>query len=256
MLSLIDVSRSISQSARLNTLTLKQIVMRIAILGSDKTSRDFVEEALVRVGYTCETFSSGREIIRQLRCETYDLIILDWLLSDMSGEAVMRWAHESLPMRIPVIFLSKRRRDEDLIRMLAAGADAYLQKPISPDLLAAHVGALARRIAAGDLKSKVRIREFEFDLRNKVIMANGKYFETTPKEFDIALLLFSNIGRSMSRRCLVDIVWRRDSAAVSRTVDTHVSNIRTKLRLNPDNGYTLRPIYGFGYILSLAERDS
>ncbi|ABB05642.1 response regulator transcription factor [Burkholderia lata] len=225
--------------------------MRIAILGPDPVARGFAKEALVRVGHVCQTFSSGNEIIRQLRRETYDLLILDWLVTDISGEEVMLWAHKNLPGRVPVIFLSKRGRDEDLVRILAAGADGYLVKPISGDVLAAYVNALARSIAGVDLKGRLSVREFEFDLRRKILLANGACVETTPKEFDIALLFFRNLGNSVSRGHLLDIVWRQHPVSVSRTVDTHISNVRTKLNLNPENGYVFKPIYGFGYILDL-----
>ncbi|WP_175672707.1 response regulator transcription factor [Burkholderia ambifaria] len=225
--------------------------MRIAILGSDPVARGFTKDALVRVGHTCQTFASGREIIRQLRRETYDLLILDWLIPDISGEEVMRWAHKNLPGRVPVIFLSKHGRDEDIIRILAAGADGYFIKPISPDVLAAHVNAFARCIAGVAFTSKLSIREFEFDLRKKILLARGTYVETTSKEFDLALLFFRNLGKSVSRGHLLDIVWKQHPVAVSRTVDTHISKVRTKLKLHPENGYVLKSIYGFGYILDL-----
>lgn len=227
--------------------------MRIAILENDPVARSFMKETLVRAGNVCKTFVLGREIIRQLRHETYDLLILDWRLRDISGEEVMHWVHGNLHGRVPVIFLTDQWRDEDLIRVLAAGADGYFPKSISPGVLMAHVNALGRRVTEYDFKGKLNFREFEFDLGKKIILINGVYLETTPKEFDMALLFFRNLGRSVSRGHLLDMVWGRPSAALSRTVDTHISKVRTKLKLRPENGYMLKPIYGFGYRLDIME---
>lgn len=233
--------------------------MRIAILEDDPVALEFVNATLSQAGHVCKTFVSGWELVRWLRRETFDLLILDWVLPDLSGEDVMRWANHNLPERPLVLFLTNRRQDDDIITILTAGADEYLVKPISPGVLLARVNALTRRLARADPvdpASKLNFREFEFDLARQVLCANGHYIATTQKEFDTALLLFRNLGRSVSRGHLLDIVWKQAPDTPSRTVDTNVSAIRNKLGLRPENGYVLKPIYGYGYRLDLVDQEN
>ena len=90
---------------------------------------------------------------------------------------------------------------------------------------------------------------FKFDLRTQTLTANEEQIDMTQKEFHLALLLFRNIGRPLSRGHIREEVWGHDSDVPSRTMDTHVSRVRTKLNLRPEEGYLLAPVYSYGYRL-------
>ena len=108
--------------------------MRIAVLDDDSAQADLVCQTLSAAGHICHAYSAGRELVRQLRRQTFDLLVLDWNVPDMSGEEVLRWVRESLSERLPVLFMTSRGREIDITSMLDIGADDYLVKPVAPSV--------------------------------------------------------------------------------------------------------------------------
>jgi DNA-binding response OmpR family regulator len=96
--------------------------------------------------------------------------------------------------------------------------------------------------------------EYEFDLSAKHVLVRGTAVAVTQKEFDLALLLFQHLSRPLSRAHILDVIWKQATEIPSRTMDTHVSMLRSKLGLRPENGYRLTPIYGYGYRLERIEK--
>jgi DNA-binding response OmpR family regulator len=96
---------------------------------------------------------------------------------------------------------------------------------------------------------------YEFDLKSRHVSARGKHVALTQKEFDLALLLFQHLSRPLSRAHILDVIWKQSNDIPSRTMDTHVSMLRSKLGLRPENGYRLTPIYGYGYRLERLDED-
>lgn len=224
--------------------------MRIAVLDDDSAQADLVCQTLSAAGHVCHAFGAGRELVRQLRRQTFDLLVLDWNVPDMSGEEVLRWVRESLSERLPVLFMTSRGRETDITSILNTGADDYVVKPVSAAVLLARVGSLLRR--AYHLKppaSKEVFGEFEFDLGAKHVVVRGATVAVTQKEFELALLLFQHLSRPLSRAHILDVIWKQATDIPSRTMDTHVSMLRSKLGLRPEKGYRLTPIYGYGYRL-------
>src|SRR4051794_25532684 len=119
--------------------------MRIAVLDDDSAQADLVCQTLSAAGHVCHAFDAGRELVRQLRRQTFDLLVLDWNVPDMSGEEVLRWVRDSLSLRLPVLFMTSRGRETDMTFILNTGADDYLVKPVSAPVLLARVGSLLRR---------------------------------------------------------------------------------------------------------------
>ncbi|MBB4516906.1 response regulator transcription factor [Paraburkholderia fungorum] len=228
--------------------------MRIAVLDDDSAQADLVCQTLSAAGHVCHAFGAGRELVRQLRRQTFDLLVLDWNVPDMSGEEVLRWVRESLSERLPVLFMTSRGRETDITSILNTGADDYVVKPVSAAVLLARVGSLLRR--AYHLKppaSKEVFGEFEFDLGAKHVVVRGATVAVTQKEFELALLLFQHLSRPLSRAHILDVIWKQATDIPSRTMDTHVSMLRSKLGLRPEHGYRLTPIYGYGYRLERIE---
>jgi DNA-binding response OmpR family regulator len=225
--------------------------MRIAVLDDDPAQTSFVRETMSAAGHVCHIFSEGRALVQQLHRQTFDLLILDWVVPDLSGEEVLRWVRSTLSERVPVIFMTSRGRESDVVSILNAGADDYVVKPVAAGVLLARVGSLLRRTYQIDSAAlKATFGDFEFDLNAKQVQLKQQLVTLTQKEFDLALLLFQHLNRPLSRAHIVDMVWKQTVVDIpTRTMDTHVSMLRSKLGLRPENGYRLTPIYGYGYRL-------
>jgi DNA-binding response OmpR family regulator len=227
--------------------------MRIAILDDDATILEFVCTVLSSAGHTCHPFESGKEILHQLRRESYDILILDWQVPDLSGTEVLHWVREKLSLTLPVLFMTGRSSEDDIIAGLEAGADDYMIKPIRSGELIARVNALLRRAyPAQTADEHLLFGPYKFELRSGRISIDNNPVEMTRKEFDLAVLLFRNLDRPLSRAYILEAVWSRDIDVPSRTMDTHISRVRNKLGLIPENGYRLAPVYSFGYCLEQA----
>ncbi|GAA4031854.1 response regulator transcription factor [Actimicrobium antarcticum] len=189
-------------------------------------------------------------MLNQLRRESFDMLIIDWQVPDLSGADVLLWAREKLPPVLPVLFMTSRSGEDDIVAGLAAGADDYMIKPIRRGELVARVQALLRRAyPTQNTIEQIQFSQYIFEPRTGRLLANGELIELTQKEFDLALLLFRNLGRPLSRAYILEAVWSRDVEIPSRTMDTHVSRVRTKLKLRPEHGFRLAPVYSYGYRL-------
>jgi DNA-binding response OmpR family regulator len=226
------------------------MAMRVAILEDDPEQAHFAMDTLSGAGHVCHEFAKGDDLVRALRRQTFDLMLLDWQVPGASGEEVLRWARQSFVEHLPVIFITARGREADITSILNAGADDYVIKPISPGVLLARVSSLLRRayrINPGGTREA--FGDFEFDVPSAQVFRKGVPVALTQREFNLALLLFQNLGRPLSRAHILEMVWRQASDIPSRTMDTHISLVRSKLGLRPENGYRLAPIYGHGYRL-------
>jgi DNA-binding response OmpR family regulator len=224
--------------------------MRIAVLDDDPAQTDFACQTLSAAGHVCHPFSAGNVLVKHLRRETFDLLLLDWNVPDMPGDEVLRWVRQSLSERLPVLFMTSRSRESDITAMLNLGADDYVVKPVSGALLLARVSSLLRRAYPGDpTATRELYGEFDFDLKARQVLVRGQAASLTQKEFELALLLFQYLNRPLSRAHILDMIWKQATDIPSRTMDTHVSMLRTKLGLRPEHGYRLTPIYGYGYRL-------
>ncbi|HKR38511.1 MAG TPA: response regulator transcription factor [Paraburkholderia sp.] len=229
--------------------------MRIAVLEDDPAQADFVCQTLAADGHVCHTFAEGRVLVKQLRRETFDLLVLDWNVPTMSGEEVLQWVRQTLAERLPVLFMTSRSREIDISAMLNNGADDYVVKPVSAVVLLARVRSLLRRAYQIDRSVSSEVfGEFEFELRSREVRARGEPVRLTQKEFELALLLFRHLSQPLSRAHILESIWRHDTEIPTRTMDTHVSMLRAKLGLRPEHGYRLTPIYGYGYRLEMVEK--
>lgn len=224
--------------------------MRIAVLDDDRSQSDLICQVLGSAGHTCHAFSNGKEMLNQLRRESYDMLLIHWQVPNLGGAEVIRWARDRLPANLPVLFVTSRSSEDDIIAGLAAGADDYMIKPIRRGELVARVQALLRRAyPTQNAVEQIQFGQYIFETRTGRLTMDGKPVELTQKEFDLALLLFRNIGRPLSRAYILEAVWARDVEIPSRTMDTHVSRVRSKLQLRPEHGFRLAPVYSYGYRL-------
>lgn len=223
--------------------------MRIAILEDDVALAGLVEITLAEAGHSCELFGDGQILIRALHRSTYDVLILDWNVPGLSGLDVISWMRGNLDVVPPSLMLTSRSAEEDIVAGLTAGADDYVIKPVAPVVLKARVDALARRAYPVALSGFEHYGCYCFDTRAETVELAGEPIMLTAKEFALALLLFRNMHRALARAYIFESVWGRNPNLPTRTLDVHISNVRTKLHLRPDNGVKLVPIYSYGYRL-------
>ena len=225
--------------------------MQIALLEDDPDQSVIMKEWLLHNDHQCACFDSGREFIKTVKWNTYDLLILDWLVPDMTGLEVLKWVRENLDWRIPVLFTTQMNSEDDIVQGLNQGADDYMIKPIKHRELIARIDALGRRfLNTTDTDSILQVNPFLIDRNTRQIRKkNNELIHTTSIEFDLALFMFRNYGRVLSRGYILENVWGRNADVTTRTVDTHVSRIRKKLGIIPENNWQLVPIYQHGYRL-------
>jgi DNA-binding response OmpR family regulator len=225
--------------------------MKIGLLEDEVEQARNLSEALVENGHACEFFHSGQSFLYAVTHNSYDLLIMDWQLPDMEGTEALKEVRKELSWKIPVIFLTQRDSEEDIITALEAGADDFLVKPARIGELVARISALSRRTSNEEIEQEELIIHgpFTIDLHARTILCHDEPVHLTDKDFDLAVFMFQNIGRLLSRSYLLERVWGVSSDLNTRTVDTHVSRLRRKLGIKPENGFRIKTIYQHGYRL-------
>jgi len=224
--------------------------MKIAVLEQDRPQADLICQVLSAAGHSCQSYDNAKELLGQLRKDSADMLVMDWHVPDMEGAEVLRRAKEKLASNAPTMFLVGNNAEDDIIAGVTAGADDYLVKPVRRGELVARVSALLRRAyPSQNSAEQLQFGPYTFETRPGRLLKDGSVIDVTQKEFSLALLFFRNIGRPLSRAYIHESVWVRDNDVPSRTMDTHVSRVRNKLHLRPENGFRLVPVYSYGYRL-------
>jgi DNA-binding response OmpR family regulator len=229
--------------------------MKVDLLEDDPDQAALLRVWLESEGHVVRWYRSGADLTRALHRDVPDVLLLDWMLPESSGIDILTWVRKSFLGQLPVIFITAQDREEQVVMALEAGADDYLIKPARRRELMARIQAIGRRSGTAQPTSTASntvsgTAPYTFDLPSRVASLDGKSIDLTNKEFELAVHLFSCMGRLVTRAALLERVWGRDSAAVStRTVDAHISRIRKKLELDERHGWRLISIYQHGYRL-------
>ena len=224
--------------------------MRIALLEDDENQSDLYKTWLEDAGHVCAPFVTGKAFIKHMGRESYDLILLDWGIPDITGTEVLVWIRSHVQTPVPIMFVTARDEEQDIVTALEMGADDYLVKPIRKMELLARINALERRAKQDFLhKEKLDFNPYTIDVNGRSISRDGKAIDLTIKEFDLTLFLFRNAGQLLSRGHILESIWGRSPDLNTRTVDTHISRIRSKLDLTQASGFKLSSVYFYGYRL-------
>ena len=229
--------------------------MRIAVLEDDISQMELISRWLQMAGHRSHPFERGDDLLRALERETFDALLLDWNVPGMSGLEVLKRVRQRIGSRIPVLFSTARTDETDVVLALREGADGYLVKPLRRLELLARVETATRRNAVESSEAQhLEVGMFRVDAEARRLLRNNEALDLTAKDFDLAVFFLRNVGRLLSRGHLRESVWGVTAAVSSRTLDTHVSRIRSKLLLVPEHGWRLIAVYGYGYRLEqLAE---
>lgn len=229
--------------------------MRVALLDDDPVMLETVSAWLAEAGHKCDTFHRGKQLLDALRQQHYDLFLLDWNLPDVSGLQVLDRLRNQIGSRAPCLMLTSRGLDEDIVAGLNAGADDFVIKPVQREVLKARVMALGRRVKVGQAgEESETYGAYGFDTRQRQLRIDGQDVALTAKEFQLALLLFRNLDRALSRQYILETIWGLRADIPTRTLDIHIARLRAKLTLRPEFGYQLVSVYGFGYRLEEVAR--
>ena len=231
--------------------------MHIALLEDDQDQSVLVQAWLEDAGHKCAVFSSGKDLTMSLLHESYDLLVLDWLVPDMNGIEVLQWVRDNMEWRIPVLFITQRDAEEDVVEALESGADDYMAKPVKRAEMLARIGSISRRSQSVLTDDDVlEFTPYSLQRSSRTVKLNGENIEVTRKEFELTLFFFRNAGRVLSRGYILETVWGRSAEVNTRTVDTHISRLRRKLAIGAENGWKLTSIYQHGYRLEKCENSS
>lgn len=241
--------------------------MRIAILEDEPAQMSHFISTIERqlsLGdepVVCVPFEHGEDLRRALRRETFDLLVLDWNVPDLDGVELLQWLRQRQETPVPVLMLSSRGSERDVAGALGAGADDYVAKPFRPLELAARIRRLLGRQQPAVAAPVERFGAWVFDRALSIVqveasgLAPGRQLVLTDSEFRLALALFRNLGRPVSRAYLAECIGQNGEGP-TRALDTHIYRMRTKLGLYPAHGVRLQTVYGLGYRLELvAEAD-
>ena len=227
--------------------------MKIAFLEDDPIQQKLICSWLEEAGHDCHRFDECTAFLESLDEQNpYDLMLLDWELPDRSGIDLLRWlrSQELAELQFPVMFLTCRDHEDDIVTALRTGADDYLVKPARQKELLARIEALSRRTVRNLGKpARYSVGPFELDPHSRQLHKHGQPLTLTQKEFSLAQYLLSNLGQLVTRQELLEKVWQQSASLNTRTVDTHISRLRRKLELVPEQGWHLTAVYQYGYRL-------
>ena len=224
--------------------------MRVAIADDDQEVVKFLSKIVEAQGHVTVGFSEGNSLTSALLRDTFDLVILDWNMPGKTGIQILEWMDGAVDDPPPVIMMTSRTAKQDISDALNAGADDYITKPEDSGVIAARINAILRRKnGAAVMETSVEYGDYLLDRIDQKVRHKDKEIALTAKEFELTDLMFRNRDRTLSRRYIMETVWRTNAHLATRTLDMHVSRVRSKLSLTPENGFRIFTVFGYGYRL-------
>jgi len=219
-------------------------MVTVLLVEDDPGARQGLELALRRLGYGVHAVASGEAALDRIGDATPDVVVLDVMLPDLDGFEVCRRLRRD--SEIPVIMLTARGDDFDVVAGLEAGADDYVVKPVEPRVLDARVRAVLRRMARPGASAETH-GELVIDHDSLIVRRTGRQLSLTPTELRLLLVLSGSPRQVFSREQLLDLVWEHDYLGDSRLVDACVQRLRAKIESSPSEPRYIQTVRGFGY---------
>lgn len=199
-------------------------------------------------GYDVALATDGEKALEMMQKQDYDIVLLDVMMPRKNGFEVLRESQE-LGVVVPVLMLTAKGDQEDILRGFGLGANDYVTKPFNAEELAARVKAILNRTMPPDKApmSIYRIGDVEVNFTTHEAKRGDEAISFTALEFDILRYLIQNRGRTVSRRQLLRDVWGIDQEIITRTVDRHIASVRKKIEPDPNEPTHIETVYGLGY---------
>ena len=201
---------------------------RILVVDDEPDLRDILQCNLETAGYIVDTAASAEEALSLMPLAP-DLLLLDVMMGGMSGFALAEKLRKEQASTVPIIFLTAKDTEDDLLQGFSVGADDYISKPFSLQEVVARVKAVLRRTAMAEESPKDSDSALELIHERKVVRIGNAEIPLSKKEFGILQILISNPGRIFSREEILSEVWQGESYVLDRTVDVHIAHVRKKL---------------------------
>ncbi|WP_175615773.1 response regulator transcription factor [Piscibacillus halophilus] len=215
----------------------------VLVVDDEKRMRDLIELYLQPHSYSCMTASHAQEALTIIKRNKIDIVILDIMMPDINGFELCKMIREF--SEVPIIMLTARDNQEDVVRGLKMGADDYITKPFDENELIARMEALLRRTLPQNI---VKINGLVWNKDSFQLVYNNRIIKLTPKEFKMIGYLINNPGIVYEREKFIDLIWGYATDVEGRTIDSHIRNIRDKIR---ESGYPiddhLKTVWGIGY---------
>lgn len=223
---------------------------RILIVDDEEDIREILHFNLENEGYEIDQAESAEEALNVLN-DTHNLILLDVMMGGMSGFKFAQMLRKA-GNNIPIVFLTAKNTENDLLSGFSIGGDDYISKPFSVKEVIARVKTILKR-ASAQKEEKPEVKEIiveglTIDLEKKIVLVDGEEIELTHKEFNILLLLVQNAGKIFTRTDILDKAWSDNSIVLDRTVDVHITRLRKKIG---EYGKYIISRTGYGYSFSL-----
>ncbi|GII93177.1 transcriptional regulatory protein AfsQ1 [Sinosporangium siamense] len=222
-------------------------VAGILLVEDDPSVRTALELALSRQGHSVTAYGTGEEALDHVRARRPEIAILDVMLPGINGVEVCRRIRKL--DQLPVILLTARGDDLDIVVGLEAGADDYVVKPVEPRVLDARIRAVLRRVES-TATDRISFGDLVIDRGALKVSLAGREIHLTPTELRLLLELVRHPGQVLNRRYLLRVIWDHTHAGDSRLVDTCVQRVRAKLEKVPANPTYIQTVRGFGYRFS------
>ena len=216
---------------------------KILVVDDEPDLREILQCNFENAGYAVDTAESAEQAL-ELLTPQHALILLDVMMAGMSGFAMAEKLRKELHNPVPIIFLTARDTEKDLLVGFSSGGDDYISKPFSLHEVLARVKAVLRRSPAQSAENRLQAGPLTIDMTRKLVEVEGQQLKLSPKEFGILCLLMQHPGRVFSREEILAHVWHGESYVLDRTVDVHIARIRRKLG---DAGSCLTNRQGYGY---------
>ena len=216
---------------------------KILVVDDEPDLREILQCNLENAGYEVDTAESAEEALHILSPD-HHLILLDVMLGGMSGFRMAERLRKDLKNNTPIIFLTAKDTENDMLTGFSTGGDDYISKPFSLHEVLARITAILRRTQTEPEKKELVLNDISISFTQKTVMIDGENIPLSPKEFGILSMLAKRPGRIFAREEILAEVWHGDTYVLDRTVDVHVARIRRKLG---DKAYHLVNRQGYGY---------
>ena len=217
----------------------------------DASIRNLVVYTLTMTGFPAKGFERSAPFWAEMQREKADLILLDLMLPGENGLSVLRELKTRRDtMGTPVILITAKDGEDDVVQGLELGADDYIAKPFGIMELIARVKAVLRSCGPGEEREIIEVDEIRMDTGRHTVQVSGREIALTLKEYELLRVLMQKPGRLIEREALIDAVWSRDYMGASHTLDAHIQTLRSKLG---SSGSRIQTVYGCGYRICPSE---
>ncbi|MBB3143498.1 response regulator transcription factor [Halomonas organivorans] len=233
-----------------------QQLSSLLLVASEQSQKHRVAGGSER-GWQIDSYRNARDFMRGAKRNTYDLVLLDWMLPDITGIEVLNWVREYFQFPPPVIMVTSRDAEKDVVEALMAGAEDFVSKPYRGGELVARVLTTLRRFHVSDKHRHEPFHQGNLTIypKDESISVEGEFVKLTNQEYRLALLLLRNLNHPLSRSYLYEMVWGQEDSPMTRTLDVHIYRLRRKLGFNKENGWNLSSVYRYGYRLQRTEEE-